>query len=186
MSKPSSSPPFADLGKHLRLLREKLSETLVEASGAVEINVGELASFELGKQRPSEEVLMLLISHFKVVDEEAVSLWELAGYGIVGSYLEQTSSNVGQFQPDSVSLGESRIIYTDIIHVMVNPYGVVMNFMQGAGPNTPPVAVARIGMSREHASSVLQVLQATLDQSEKAQPSISPRQLSSPEEGKSD
>src|SRR3990167_6597563 len=175
MSKPSSSPPFADLGKHLRLLREKLSETLVEASCAVEINVGELASFELGKQRPSEEVLMLLISHFKVVDEEAVSLWELAGYGIVGSYLEQTSSNVGQFQPDSVSLGESRIIYTDMINVM-----------QGAGPNPPPIAVARIGMSREHASSVLQVLQATLDQSEKAQPSIFPRQLSSPEEGKSD
>lgn len=186
MKKPSSSPPFADFGKHLRLLREKLSETLVEASGAVEIDAGELASFELGKQRPSEEILMLLISHFGVIGEEAVSLWGLAGYGAEKSYPEQIPASTGQFQPDSVFLGESRIIYTDMIHVIVNPYGVVMNFMQGAGSNTPPVAVARIGMSREHASSVLQVLQTTLAQSEKAQSSITPKQLSSPEEGKSD
>jgi hypothetical protein len=41
-----------------------------------------------------------------------------------------------------------------------------MNFMQGGGPNAAPASVARVGMSREHAKSVLQILQATLSQTE--------------------
>jgi hypothetical protein len=49
---------------------------------------------------------------------------------------------------------------------MVNNYGVVMNFMQGGGPNMQPLAVARVGMSKEHAKSVLDVLKQTLSQSE--------------------
>jgi hypothetical protein len=45
---------------------------------------------------------------------------------------------------------------------MVNNYGVVINFMQAGGSDNQPVAVARVGMSREHAESVVQVLQQTL------------------------
>ena len=65
-----------------------------------------------------------------------------------------------------------------MVHVMVNNYGVIMNFMQGAGPNNQPLAVARIGMSREHAKSVLEVLQKTLDQAD--EPPAEPKQLESP------
>ncbi len=57
---------------------------------------------------------------------------------------------------------DARIVYTDMVHVMVNNYGVIMNFMQTAGPGSQPLAVSRIGMSREHAQSVLEVLQKTL------------------------
>ena len=53
------------------------------------------------------------------------------------------------------------------MHVMVNNYGVVVNFMQSAGPSNQPLAVSRIGMSKEHAYSLLEVLQNTLEQSSK-------------------
>src|SRR5437868_12329616 len=74
--------PYQTLGKTLKDLRHRASESLAEASGAVEIDVRELASFELGKARPSEDVLLLLISHFGAKDDEAVKLWEMAGYGM--------------------------------------------------------------------------------------------------------
>jgi hypothetical protein len=74
---------------------------------------------------------------------------------------------------------DNRIIYTDTVHVMVNNYGVVMNFMQTSGSNNQPVTVSRIGMSREHAESVLQVLKRTLTESENA-PS-EPKRLDAPD-----
>jgi hypothetical protein len=53
-----------------------------------------------------------------------------------------------------------------MIQVMVNNYGVIINFMQGAGPGSQPMAVSRVGMSKEHARSVLEVLQKTLEQAD--------------------
>jgi hypothetical protein len=61
---------------------------------------------------------------------------------------------------------DARIVYTDTVHVVANNHGVVMNFLQNAGPNNQTLAVARVGMSREHAKSVLELLQRTLDQTE--------------------
>jgi hypothetical protein len=150
-------------------LREKAKESLAEVSGAVEIDVRELASFELGQARPNEEVLLMLISHFSTQDEEAVQLWELAGYGVTKVSSAQMISDV------SVSAHVSNsnpILFTDVVDIMVNNYGVVMNFMQSSGPNAKPNAVARIGMSREHAKSVLQILQVTLNQTEQIVPKI--------------
>lgn len=161
MSQPPKSP-YQSLGKTLKELRQRANESLAEASGAVEIDVRELASFELGKARPSEDVLLLLISHFGAKDDEAVKLWEKAGYGmdrVPASHMASSDS-----QPaDSSEPG--RVLYTDIVDVMVNNYGVVMNFMQG-GPKDSANSIARIGMSREHAKSVLKILEITLSQTE--------------------
>ena len=44
-----------------------------------------------------------------------------------------------------------------------------MTFLQGAGPNNQPLAVSRVGMSKEHARSVLEVLKKTLEQSDDLQ-----------------
>ncbi len=74
------NPPFKTLGTHLKYLREHSSESLAEVSGAVEINEDIMERIEQGVERPSEEILMLLISHFNMQDNEAVQLWELAGY----------------------------------------------------------------------------------------------------------
>lgn len=161
-----------------------MHETLAEVSGAVEIEINDLASFELGKKRPEEDILLLLISHFGAKDDEAVKLWELAGYNmskIPGTNMQNDSD--GHVKQGVVVMpSDARIVYTDMVHVMVNNYGVVMNFMQGSGPNMQPLAVARVGMSREHAKSVLEVLKNTLEQAEQTDFSKKmPKTLSAPE-----
>jgi transcriptional regulator with XRE-family HTH domain len=168
--KKSQRSPYRPLGRRLKALREKANESLAEVSGAVEIDVRELASFELGQARPNEEVLLMLISHFSTQDEEAVKLWELAGYGVAKITSAQMISDISVVnQPVANS---NPILFTDVVDIMVNNYGVVMNFMQSSGPNAKPSTVARIGMSREHAKSVLQILQATLNQTEQILPKI--------------
>jgi transcriptional regulator with XRE-family HTH domain len=153
--------PYKTLGRYLKDLRVRANESLAEASGAVEIDVRELAGFELGKHRPSEDVLLLLISHFGAKDDEAVKLWEIAGYGKDKVPATQMANSVSPASTDS-----AKVVYTDIVDIMVNNYGVVMNFMQG-GPGNTASPVARVGMSREHAKSVLKILEITLDQTER-------------------
>jgi len=168
--------PFGTLGNQLKSVREQHKETLAEVSGAVEIEVDALQRIESGEQRPSEEILLLLISHFEITDDEALSLWELAGYD------DSKTSTTGSVEDISAQPGQTafvmpmdiRVVYTDMVHVMVNNYGVVMNFMQNSGPNNQPLAIARVGMSKEHARSVLQVLQDTLDQAERP---VAPKRL---------
>lgn len=167
MDSPKAHGSYKQLGRKLKELRSRVNESLAEASGAVEIDIRELASFELGQSRPNEEVLLLLISHFGAKDEEAVKLWELAGYGIDKIPVAHLSSSDQIAIEASRPEPEKRILFTDVVDVVVNNYGVVMNFMQGAGPNRPAAPVARVGMSREHAKSVLKILQVTLNQTEK-------------------
>lgn len=147
-------------------MRLKRRESLAEVSGAVEIDIDELTNIEQGIKRPSEDILLLLISHFGAKEDEATKLWEQAGYSqnnIPSNHM--TNDDQGNTKPAVMVMPmDARIVYTDMVHVMVNNYGVVMNFMQGAGPNDQPLAVARIGMSKEHAQSVLEVLQKTLSQ----------------------
>ena len=51
--------------------------------------------------------------------------------------------------------------------------------MQTTGPNNQPLAVSRIGMSKEHAKSVLELLQQTLNQQNQ-----SPKALPAPDNKK--
>lgn len=156
MRKPRGDESFRILGRRLKDLRSRANESLAETSGAVEIEVKELASIELGEVRPSEDVLLLLISHFGAKDEEAVQLWEMAGY---------SDDKPAQANAPAASSEPNPILFTDVVDVIVNNYGVVMNFMQ-SGPGNSSNSVARVGMSREHAKSVLQILQMTLSQTE--------------------
>lgn len=177
-----SKEHYKPLGTRLRQLRQTRQESLAEVSGAVEIDIEALSQIEQGKFRPSEDILLLLISHFGAKEDEATKLWELAGYDqnkVPAANMINDAS--GEPKPMVMVMPvDARIVYTDMLHVMVNNYGVVMNFMQGAGPNNQPLAVARIGMSREHAQSVLAVLQQTLAQASaapqiKALPSPKPK-----------
>lgn len=166
--------PYRLLGEKLRSLRQKHSESLVEVSGAVEIDPEVLDQIENGTERPSEDILLLLISHFSSRDPEADHLWQLAGY-------ERSAQNEpimgagDQYAPQPAVMVlpiDARIVYTDTVHVVANNHGVVMNFLQNAGPNNQTIAVSRVGMSREHAKNMLELLQRTLGQSEQKQ--ISP------------
>jgi len=168
----SAKTPYRPLGKQLKDLRTRARESLAETSGAVEIDVRELASYELGKARPNEDVLLLLISHFGAKDDEAVRLWEMAGY----STDKASASRMATQEAVNTADRDHKILYSDIVDVMVNNHGVVMNFMQ-SGRDNAASTVARVGMSREHAKSVLKILQVTLSQTDNVQP----RRISSPE-----
>ncbi len=164
MSEANKEHPFKSLGGKLKQLREKRQESLAEVSGAVEIDPDVLQAFEQGSERPGEDILLLLISHFATKDEVATKLWELAGYDQDELPMQQSDNAASQsIKSDAVTMANNApVVYTDMVHVMVNNYGVVMNFMQTSGSNTQPQAIARIGMSREHAASVLEILQKTL------------------------
>ncbi len=169
--------PYEVLGKKLKTLRSRRKESLVEVSGAVEIDSDVLSRYEQGVDKPSEDILALLISYFGVREDEANGIWELAGYSPddVGEGNFAGTNDQAQVSPQILVMPmDARVIYTDLVHVMVNNYGVVVNFMQNGGPNNQPLAVSRIGMSKEHARSLLDVLKSTLEQAENPPP---PRQL---------
>lgn len=168
--------PYKILGARIKGLRQRVFESLAEVSGALEIEVTTLARIEQGSFKPDEELLLLLMTHFGVKDDEASKIWKLAGYS-EDKLPSETPLNDSQLAPNAqvvIVPTDSRTVYTDQVHVMVNNYGVVMNFMQNGGGNQPN-AVARVGMSRQHAESVLKVLQQTLEQSKTTQvPKILP------------
>jgi transcriptional regulator with XRE-family HTH domain len=182
MDEPKARQTYKQLGKKLKELRSRANESLAETSGAVEIDVREMAAIELGQARPSEEILLLLISHFGAKDEEAIKLWELAGYGLGKIPVAHLSSSDLILSEPAVK-SEKRILFTDVVDVVVNNYGVVMNFMQNNGSKAPQ-PVARVGMSREHAKSVLKILQITLSQTEQKIPKL-PRRLITPDNSQS-
>ena len=181
-----ANTPFEPLGKELQSLREKHKESLAEVSGAIEIDVDTLKKYESGTERPSEDILMLIISHFGLRDDKAVELWQLAQYdpnrktGLLDNILAdadpQNRSVVVMMTLDT------RVLYCDNVHITADKNGVVMNFLQ----NTPSAKntdtpVARIGMSYEHAHDVLRVLNNTLTQAEALR---KPKSLPSPKHPK--
>lgn len=162
MSEPSITPPYKNLGNQLLRLRQSRQETVAEVSGAVEIEPSALERIEQGIELPAEDILLLLISHFNIHDDEAVKLWDMAGYDHDERGPEQQANNLGK-QPVLMVLGlDSRIVYSNGINVSADPSGVVMSFMQYADPTQQAVAVSRVGMSREQAEKVLETLQQAL------------------------
>ncbi len=181
--------PYKTLGSRLKGMRESLRESLAEVSGAVEIEIDVLTEIEQGKNRPSEDILLLLISHFAVKEDEATKLWELAGYdqSDTGTASMSTDEFGAIKQAVMVMPMDVQIAYTDMAHVIVNEHGVVLNFMQTSGPGNQPLVVSRLGMSKEHAQSVIELLQKTLSQQPAVPPSLpEPRPVQDIDSEKSD
>lgn len=165
MQDSNHTPPFKTLGTHLKYLREHSSETLAEVSGAVEINEENLERIEQGVERPSEEILMLLINHFNMQDTEAVQLWELAGYD-----RRAHPDMLGTAVQDELQSGRPMVMllaldvrtqYTDGVEISINDAGIVMTFTQ-AGGHQREQPVARVGMSLSQAEAVSAALQQAL------------------------
>ncbi|MEO6513337.1 MAG: helix-turn-helix transcriptional regulator [Candidatus Saccharimonadales bacterium] len=157
MQESKSNTPFKPLGSHLRYLREQTQESVAEVSGAVEIDMDKLERFEQGLERPSEDILMLLINHFDIQDNEAVQLWEMAGYEDAKSERFGLNADVLGGKPMMILMAmDMRTMYSDGIQVNASKNGVTMNFTHGKQP------VSRVGMSREQAEVVLHALQSAL------------------------
>lgn len=162
MSEAKQNQPYKHLGLRLKLLRQKLHESVAEVSGAVEIDPDVLSLIEQGQHCPSEDVLLLLLSHFNLEEDEAVRLWELAGYD--QDKMPSSSRSVGDdtvAKPIVMIMQDTRVMYTDMVNVAVNQSGVVINFLQAQGSDQP-TAVARVGMSRAQAEQVIAALQQGL------------------------
>lgn len=149
--------PYKLLGLRLKHLRELQHETIAEVSGAVEIEPSILQAIEQGIDRPSEDILLLLINHFDPQEEEAVQLWQLAGY-------DQQSKNTEEEATKPIIMvlqQDNRVMYSDMVNVVVNPQGVVMNFLQQQAKGQPTV-ISRIGMSPQQAYQTLEALQQSM------------------------
>jgi len=159
----NQNTPFRTLGNRLKYLRERSKETLAEVSGAVEIDEESLLRMENGTERPSEEILMLLMSHFNMQDSEAVQVWELAGYDRKnGPELLNSEDLMGNNKPVVMLLAvDVRTQYTDGVDINGDNAGITMTFTQ-QGSNNTRQPVARVGMSVEQAKAVSIALQRTL------------------------
>jgi transcriptional regulator with XRE-family HTH domain len=156
---------FKTLGTQLKYLREQSKESLAEVSGAVEIDESSMQRIEDGFERPAEDILLLLISHFGMPEQEAVRLWELAGYDGAPETLRsgQDDDAIHSAQKAVVMFLalDTRTIYTDGLEVTYNQAGVTFHFTQTSGKDQPTL-VSRVGMSYEQAEQVMQTLQQTL------------------------
>lgn len=160
--------PYKNFGDRLKRLREGRRESVAEVSGAVEIPEVELQKFEAGVARPTEDILMLLFSHFNLDDAPADELWKLAGYE------DRTSSDDDQDVPPHIVsphqammvMMDPRIMYSDGVEAVAGNRGVVLTFSQMnnvMGQNqSQPLVISRIGMSREQAQQVMGVLHQVL------------------------
>lgn len=153
--------PYESLGFQLKHLREHHSESLAEVSGAVEIDEKELNLIEAGQQRPSEDILLLLISHFAVHDDKAAELWQLAGYDKSATEENRDQAQANRTQTMMVMI-DPRVMYSDTVEVVASIQGVVLNFSQSSGPNNQPLTIARIGMSHSQAKTVMGILHQVL------------------------
>jgi len=157
---------FYKLGQVIRSYRLAADKSIEDLSGAVEVDPKFIANLEKGDAKPPEDILALIINHLDIEENEADELWQLAGYQL-DNQVEGKNMNKDDNQTVNINLPEDLpILYTDMVNVVSNKYGIVFNFVQGVGPNGQPTVVSRVGMSHDHAKSVLEVLKKTLDKTE--------------------
>lgn len=158
----SERAPFITLGRHLKYVREQLEQSVDEVSGAVEIETKALERIEAGKERPSEDILLLLISHYGLEEQQAVQLWELAEYDESAPEQIRQDADIAAGQKVVMLLAlDTRTMYSDGIGVDVNKAGVTLTFTQSSGKSQSS-PVARVGMSVEQAEEVMQTLQRAM------------------------
>lgn len=164
MNEPKQTP-FMTLGKHLKYVREQAKHSLAEVSGAVEIEADALERIEAGTERPHEDILLLLISFFNIQDQEAVQLWELAGYdGEVPDRIRQVEDiQSGAKNMVMLLAVDMRTMYTDGLDIETTDAGLTLNFTQATSKQSGS-PVARLGMSYDYAQVVIDNLQRALMQ----------------------
>lgn len=148
--------PYIIFGKKLRSLRERAKETLMEVSGAVEIDETTLVNIESGNQLPEEDILALLVSHFDVSEREALHLWDLAGYSKESTKAAPLLDDLKQIM--MVIPFDNRVIYSDTAHIAVNENGVVIDFGLVGDDGVQPQTVSRVGMSTQQAEKLVKQL----------------------------
>lgn len=164
MGKEDKTNRYVALGARLKFLREQWQQSLDEVSSTLEIDVKILRDIEAGKAIPPTDLLEMLINHFLLTDDQAQDLRELAEGpreegdlgSLPGNLEDMLAKQIIMFMPI-----DNKVVYTDSMQATVNDNGVILQFMQQTG-NGQPVAISKVGMSREYAERVIEVLQNTL------------------------
>ena len=163
----NNQQPYSNLGNYLKQSRQKKNESIIDVSSAVEIEPSDLERIELGKDRPSEDILILLINHFDLKDNEALNVWKMANYDDISLF---ENMSIGSMPKSDTQMGtnilmvmpfESRALYSDNFEVIVGQSGLVFNFNQNL-PNNQTIPVSRIGVSLDQAANILKAIEKSL------------------------
>ena len=169
MGNNDKSQKYVALGARLKFLREQWQQSLHEVSVTLEIEEKTLRAIEAGKIVPSPEIMDMFISHFLLTEDQAQDLRDLAEEPKDEPTDSDLTANIDDLLTKQIVMllpVENKVIYTDSMQATVNDSGVVLQFMQQAG-SQQAVSVSKVGMSREHAQKVIEVLQNTLKHHDK-------------------
>ncbi|HET7673617.1 MAG TPA: helix-turn-helix transcriptional regulator [Candidatus Saccharimonadales bacterium] len=167
----SNDEPYKALGAKIKHLREQWHQSLEEVSGTLEIDRAILKEIESGKSLPADDILNMLINHFLLTDEQADELRQLAMIQqepatdtLLGGIEDMIMKQVVMYLPN-----DNKVVYTDSMNAIVNKHGVTLQFMQNSPANSQQVTVSQVGMSKEHAKKVVEVLSKTLADHDRSQ-----------------
>lgn len=165
--------PYRAFGAKIKHLRQQWKQSVSDVSGTLEIDEIFLKDIESGKILPSENQLDMIINHFLLTSEQADELRNLAhmqtdqmAENLIGGVEDMLMKQLVMYMPI-----DQKVIYTDGMNVTVNRHGVVLQFTQNtsAGSKGKSNVVCQVGMSREHAEKVVEVLKRTLSDHDKNQ-----------------
>lgn len=163
------------LGKKLRNMRSNAGKSLSEVSSVVGIDKTFLSKVETGDRRPSQSVLDSLLHYYKadiVVRDELyrharfphisshhgiLDNLKTEGEGVFKNMNQDVNPPVQQNAQVNVP-NNLPILYSDSVWVTASPFGLVFDFGQRMGPTNNVNVVSRVGLSKEHAEALAEVL----------------------------
>ncbi len=156
----------------LRKVREEQKYTLEQVANAIGVSKVYLSNLENGYEKPSSATLGKLREFYKLNKDFAFEATETANDSSLSSSdtskevssmpEEQKQKPAGQTQTQTLQIKVPEtlnVLYSDSAFVTASRFGLVFDFAQTVGPTNQQNVVARIGMSKEHAESLMRVLQ---------------------------
>lgn len=166
-------------GHEIRLLRKKANESLVTTADQLGIDRSHLNKIELGRYKPSEELLDKIIAHFSVEGKKARQLRDFLERGPVEHVVVGGLEGRGKEMPQEAKIENPSlqvnvdptkvpILYSNSVFVSSNDYGLVLDVAQTApGSQNQQFIVSRIGMSFDHAKKMIEVINDHLQKNER-------------------
>lgn len=166
------------LGSEIRKLRKQSGQSLEEVAGAVGVERSHLNKIELGRYKPSEELLKRLFDHFSVKGYNAGRLLDLraiepvvhteaSSWGKENTMVPMAKPQPPKVAQVSINPANSPVLYTDSVFVTSSEYGLVLDVAQKFPGGPQQHVVARIGMSFDHAKKLIEVINDHLQKNER-------------------
>lgn len=166
---------YSDLGTDLKVLRINSRLSMEDLSNTLSVDRSLISKFENGHERPTMDLLNRIISHFSLNYDQALKIWGEAGYtsGLTlsqrreGNHMDSSAILAPQPQaPTNMNISidpvRTPLLYTDSAFVSSSDVGVTVDFAQSVGPTAQLVVQARVGMSRDQATRLIDALKQNL------------------------